>query len=280
MLFLGLSRTGVLFSFLLATSLAAEPVGLLTPPAAGPYRVAGNRILDSQGRPYLARGTELPTLTLRLADIAGDGHEFGPFSPSSLISIRQRLNMNAVRLPVNPLAFEQSRAYRRRVAEVIGAANRFELLVILAADPAPPPSREALRRFWTLCATEFAGNPNLFFAPSLAMHADVAWSSWQRDNQALVDAIRSAGAPQPVLIAGFEQSGFTGLTTALQISRPNIIYETTPRYATTRTAADRERQYGLLAGRAPVMVDDMDPQLDTKSPECAAFPSDPGAATQ
>ena len=34
----------------------------LTPAAAGPYRVEGNRILDSKGRPYLVRGTELPAL--------------------------------------------------------------------------------------------------------------------------------------------------------------------------------------------------------------------------
>jgi uncharacterized protein (TIGR03437 family) len=60
----------------------------------------------------------------------------------------------------------------------------------------------------------------------------------------------------------------------------NIIYEGTPRYATTRTDEDRWRQFGSLSTRAPVLVNDLDPQLDQKSAECAAFPSDPGAATR
>jgi hypothetical protein len=107
----------------------------LTPAAAGPYRIDGNRILDSKDRPYLMRGTELPTLTLSQADIAGDGKELGAFSASALISIRQRLNMNAVRLPLSARGFEESGDYRARVREVVESANRFELLVILAADP-------------------------------------------------------------------------------------------------------------------------------------------------
>src|ERR1039458_10799631 len=69
----------------------------LTPAAAGPYRIDGNRIPDSKDRPYLVRGTELPTLTLSRADIAGNGKEFGAFSPSALISIRHPLRANAAR---------------------------------------------------------------------------------------------------------------------------------------------------------------------------------------
>src|SRR5664279_2138468 len=97
----------------------ASGAARLTPAAAGPYRVAGNRILDAKGRPYLARGTELPPLTHRPSDVVGDGKEFGAFSASSLISIRQRLNMNAVRLAVSALGFEESGVYRVRVREVV-----------------------------------------------------------------------------------------------------------------------------------------------------------------
>ena len=94
-------KRGVALVFLL-TSVWLLGAARLTPAPAGPYRVDGNRILDGKGRPYLVRGTELPSLTLNPADIAGDGKEFGAFSPSSLISIRQRLNMNAVRLKITP----------------------------------------------------------------------------------------------------------------------------------------------------------------------------------
>lgn len=111
------------------------------------------------------------------------------------------------------------------------------------------------------------------------MPPSTSWSSWRRTSLALVDAIRAAGAEQPILIAAFQPEGFAELTPTLQIDRPNLVYEFAPRYATTRTAADRDRQFGALAQRAPVFINDMDPQLDRPSSECAAFPADPGAAT-
>jgi len=134
----------------------------LTPATNGPYHVSGNRILDSAGRPYLARGTELPELTLKASDIAGDGLRFGAFSPSSLVSIRQRLNMNAVRLPLDSQVFLKSAVYRERALGVVRTANHFELLVILATESAP----ESPVRFWQLCAEAFKSFPNVFFAPA------------------------------------------------------------------------------------------------------------------
>jgi uncharacterized protein (TIGR03437 family) len=242
---------------LLGAKAGGEAAPRLTPAPAGPYQVNGNRILDTKGRPYLVRGTELPSLTLNPADIAGDGVQFGAFSASSLISIRQRLNMNAVRLPVSAQEYEESAAYRGRVAEVVQTANRLELLVILAADPdsvgqlSPP----ALAHFWARCAGEFTSHPNVFFAPGAI--------------PGTVEAIRSGGARQPVIVAA-----------DFQVHDRNVIYQATPRYAATRTDEDRWRQFGSLSSRAPVLVNDLDPQLDRKSEECAAFPGDPGAATR
>lgn len=267
---------------LLQANAAGESIPLLTAAAAGPYQVDGNRILDANDRAYLIRGTELPVLTLKDSDIAGDGQEFGALSPSSLISIRQRLNMNAVRLPVMPLEYQENGAYRARVAAVVDSANRFELLAILAVGPAGQLSPLALAHFWTRCAGDFKGRPNVFFAvaPAPGMRDGSGWSRWQSTMQALVEAVRSAGAQQPVLVAGLEADGFDGLTPLWQIQDRNVIYEATPRYATTRTDEDRWRQFGSLAARAPVLVNDLDPQLDRRSPECAAFPGDPGAATR
>src|ERR1017187_4598103 len=189
---------------LLGAKAGGESTPQLTPAAAGPYQVDGNRIVDVKGRRYLVRGTELPTLTLKTADIAGNGKEFGAFSASALISIRQRLNMNAVRLPVSPRQYEESGVYRARVAEVVRGANRFELLAILAADSGERISGEALAHFWARCASDFKSYTSVFFATG--------------HGEDLGEAIRSGGAEQPVLAGESPVQG------------RNVIYQFTPRY--------------------------------------------------
>ncbi len=63
----------------------------ITPAAAGPYHVLGNRILDAKLHEYLIRGTQLPPITLNAAVGSGNAAEFGPFSRTTLITVRQRL---------------------------------------------------------------------------------------------------------------------------------------------------------------------------------------------
>ena len=254
---------------LLCGALAAEPhpaanrVPQLTPAAAGPYRIEGNRILDGKGRPYLIRGTRMTPI--RPAEKAGAGANspFDPHSRTSLITLRQRMNMNAVRLPVSAREFLEQAGYRARARQVVDAANSLELAVVLEEEGA---SETAVRvAFWTRCALEFRDNPNVFFAPGYM--------------QALVDAIRSTGARQPVIARA---GGGTpeGPEAGIPLKDRNVIYEVTPRYEATRTDEDRRRQFGLLAARAPVLADGLDPELDRDSRECASFPGDPAAATQ
>ena len=125
----------LLLLFVDSVSLAAgASAPRITPAPRGPYHVEAQRIVDARGRPYLVRGTEMPRVTLKAEDFSGDGNEFGPFSPSSFATIRQRLNMNAVRLPVSAALYEESAEYRARVEQAVRRANRFELLAILASD--------------------------------------------------------------------------------------------------------------------------------------------------
>jgi len=228
---------------------AAASAPRITPATRGPYHIEAQRIVDALGHAYLVRGTEMPRVTLKAEDFSGDGKEFGPFSPSSFATIRQRLNMNAVRLPVSAALYEENADYRARVEHAVRRANRFELLVILASDT------ENDFHFWAQCATQFKDNADLFFAPAGSAR------------QALVDAIRSSGANQPVLVGG-------------AVRDANAVVEVTPSYAGTRTGEDRWRQFGSLAEHTPVLVNGLDPQLDRESEECAAFPSDPGEATR
>jgi uncharacterized protein (TIGR03437 family) len=234
----------------------SQPAPALTPAPNGPYRIVGNRILDRQDRPYLIRGTQLAPLTANLADEKGSAVAFGPLSATTLITIRQRLNMNAVRLPVSATEYDANSEYQSRVERLVRLSNRLELLVILETSGLPHETEPRdLAVFWQLAAARFRGYPNVFFAPLSGF---------------LVAAIRQSGARQPVILAGPDQAPIEG---------PNIIDEVTPRYAATHMDADRRQQFGSAAATVPVLVNGLDPQLDRPSDECAAFPSDPAEAT-
>lgn len=237
-------------SLFCAATTAADLRPILTAAPNGPYHVSGVRILDAQGRPYLIRGTQMPQLSLNPSDIAGDGTQFGPFSPSSFITLRQRMNMNAIRVPLDADLYLQNAVYRARVKKIAGKANQLELLVILTATS----TNDA---FWRRCATEFSGNPNLFFA----VPEPAQW---------LINTIRRAGAAQPIIVP----------TLAIGIQDTNIICGITPHYAATRTETERENQFGHLSETVPLIANGLDPQLDQDSPECAAFPADPTEASR
>jgi uncharacterized protein (TIGR03437 family) len=241
---------------LVSAACAASSLPLrVTAPPSGPYRVQANRILDSHNRPYLIRGTALPLLSLDAPPAVGEMPGFGPYSASAFVTLRQRMNMNAVRLPVNGREYEANPHYRDRVKEIVAKANQFELLVILAGD-GPISS-------WVRLAGDFKDTPDAFFAvpggPAVLP---------------VVHAIRSAGARQPIIVGPFEE-----VTAESLIPDPDVIYEAAPRYASTRTDQDRWKQFGSLSERVPVLASGLDPQIEQDSTECAAFPHDPAAAS-
>jgi cytochrome c peroxidase len=177
--------------WLLLPSLAFAALAQITPAPAGPYRVEGNRILDSQGRPFLIRGTRLPPVTPE------SGPDFGPFSGTSLVTLRQRLNMNAVRLPIDDRAYAHPR-YRWFVKKLVQQANRLELLAILETGSAA-------------IAADYKENPNVFFAVP--------------DREAAA-AIRAQGAEQPIVVvraSGHAVSNLIYQTGSYNESLPNDV---------------------------------------------------------
>ena len=86
--------------------------------------------------------------------------------------IRQRWNMNAVRLPVSAAVWKRDgKAYLDKVAAVVALANAEGLLAVLAAqedarsgsaDTGLPSA--ALVDFWKACAGAFAQTPGVIFA--------------------------------------------------------------------------------------------------------------------
>jgi hypothetical protein len=170
----------------------------ITPAPSGPYHVKGNLILDAKGRQYLIRGTALPPITLDRAS------GFGPFSRTTLITIRQRMNMNAVRIRIDAAQYESNPNYRAFVKDVVKNANHLELLAILES---PSPK----------LAADFKSNPNVFFAVS--------------DN-AVVAQFRSAGATQPIILNDIAHASTPG-------ADANVIYQFTPTFQNLQSGPDQ-----------------------------------------
>ena len=237
----------------------------LTPNPSGPFHVDRNRIIDSKGRPFLMRGTQLTEFhpQTAAADNRG-GLDFGPHSATSLSAIRLRFNMNTVRLPLD--VKESGRlGYLAALAKVVQRANSFDLLVILAA-------REPSVGFWSQCAAYFKAYPNVMFDVWADADSSAGWYGWRSHMTELVQAVRSAGAAQPIVAMsrnGFESAGVTP-----PLDDPNVIYELAPRYP----AGDRQAQYGSLAAVAPVTAAGWDLELNDKD-VCSTLPSDPSPVT-
>ena len=97
------------FAFAAWAHVAAAAFPQIAPAPNGPYHVDGNRILDRSGNPYLIRGTALPPIGVK-----DSFPDFGEYSGTTFITIRQRLNMNAVRLRVDDEAYQHDEFYRQR----------------------------------------------------------------------------------------------------------------------------------------------------------------------
>jgi uncharacterized protein (TIGR03437 family) len=136
--------------------------------------------------------------------------------------------------------------------------------VLAAREPGAPPIAQPtparrMADFWSRCAAFFKNEPNVIF--------DVSTDS------TLVNAIRSAGARQPIAV------NWNNGPLPDDADDANLIYEVSPPRATTRTDAHRDTQFGFLADRVPVLAAGWDLNLDDGA-ECSALPSDPSAVTQ
>jgi uncharacterized protein (TIGR03437 family) len=262
----------------------------LTPAPNGPFHIDHNQILDSKGRPFLMRGTQLTDFHPQTAAWDNRGEpDFGPHSPTSLTSIRLRFNMNTVRLPLD-IDEADGPEYFAALGDVVRRANQLELLVILAArEPgADLPSSRSVE-FWARCAAAFKDYPNVIFdafqdpspaavPPGVDPHSAAGWETWRTSMARVVEAIRAAGAAQPIVLASWNDDRMFEGGAPLS-DDGSIVYGISPHYATTATDAERESRFGFLARRAPVTANGWDLELDNPA-ACAAIPSDPGAVSE
>ena len=191
----------------------ATPSQHLSMIPSGRLHVQGNLLLDETSRSILLRGTELEEL----------GQNDDAVSATTFSTIRQRWNMNVVRLPIKVASFMNDVNYRRTASAVVSRANKLELLVIVA-------SSETNAQFWGECAKEFKNRSGVLFEVT---------------DPALVRTIRSQGADQPILVrqAALDQSEIG--------SANNIVQEVFFRFGGERPK---------ISGGLPTVIDALDPE--------------------
>lgn len=197
-------------------------------------KVVGNHLVNATGQ------------TVRLLGVNRSGSEYacaqgwglfdGPIDAASIASIAS-WNVNAVRLPLNEdcwLGINGVNAaysginYQNAIAGYVKSLHNAGMAVVLdlhwnAAGTTLATSQQLMAdadhapAFWTSVATVFKADPGVIFDLYNEPH-DISWSCW-RDGcmtsggwqaagmQSLVNAVRSTGARQPIMVSGLNWAG-------------------------------------------------------------------------
>ncbi|MEO8367864.1 MAG: cellulase family glycosylhydrolase [Candidatus Solibacter sp.] len=237
-----------------------------TPIPVPPLRVQGNRLTDAKGQTFLLRGVGLP------------GWESA--APLTYRVIRQRWNMNEVRMPLDVATWRRDgQAYLDRAAKAVAAANAEGLIVVLAAvgDEATGLPGTSTVSFWRAAAGTFKASPGTIFA---LYHEPVrrngaGWREWRDAMQPLAAAIREAGAAQVIAAPSFQDAlGFQGFTPEFYVQDANVIYEVHPYFDTAAGDAERQSNFGVLAGTFPVLAGAWGMPFGSNKTACTAIPRD------
>jgi Cellulase (glycosyl hydrolase family 5) len=211
-------------------TLDARPAGSLSG-----LKVVGNRITDGAGTPLMLRGfnrsgTEYACIELGSPGNLGWGIFDGPSDLASVQAMRS-WHANYVRLPLNEDCWlgingvsptYGGASYRAAIASFVNLLNSnsmyVELSLIWGAPGTTPatsqpaaPDQDHSPAFWTSVATTFKSNPDVFFG--VWGEPTVTWSCFLNGcsneagyqtagSQELVNAIRAAGASQPIAVPG------------------------------------------------------------------------------
>jgi endoglucanase len=222
----------------LGVCLVAGLSACATPASA--LSVSGSQLVDASGNPVRLLGVARSGSEYACAE--GYGFFDGPTSTRSIRAMK-RWGINAVRLPLNPdcwLGIDGVKpalggaAYINAIDGFVARLNQAGLYVVIDEHVAAPAGRKALGiipmadadaspAFWNSVASHFASNHSLVFDLYNEPH-DIGWDCWlsgcdvpaggrfserhpayrAAGMQQLVDAVRSAGATQPLMLGGVD----------------------------------------------------------------------------
>jgi endoglucanase len=197
--------------------------------------VIGNRLVDARGRPVRLLGVNRSGA--EYACVSPPGQRLGPFAGPTgkgAIAAMTAWRINTVRVPLNedcwlgingaPRRYS-SAYYRRAVTRYVTGLHGAGLYVVLDLHWSAPGTTRAVGQvemadldhapaFWRSVARTFKSDPAVIFDVYSEPHG-IGWECW-RDGcampggwraagmQALVHAVRSSGARQPIIVTGMD----------------------------------------------------------------------------
>jgi len=240
----------------------------------GPYKVSGNKVIDSSGKPYYFYGVDRCSLEW---SSVGDHISLNDFK------LMNTWGSNVVRIPLNQDFWLQgannySANYVSTISQAVNWAHQANMDVILdlhwsdkgdLSNKAPGQQRMADSNsinFWKEVATAYKSDPNVVFELYNEPH-DVSWQVWLNGGdsgdgfqaagmQQLYDAVRSTGAENLVIVGGLNWGYDLSGVANYPVKGYGIIYNTHPYNYGGKQPSDWNSGFGYLTPTYPVIATD------------------------
>jgi len=257
--------------FKLLQVLALLLVGAVLIEAAGPYKVVGNKVLDSAGKQRRFLGVDRPSLEWSV---------FGERISQSDFYNMASWGANTVRIALNQDywlvgATNYSGSYNATVLQAVQFAKYAGLTVILDLHwsdkgdlKTNKPDQQIMAdtnsiTFWKQVADVYKNDPEVLFELYNEPH-DISWDVWLSGGyaggfqvagyQQLYDAVRSTGAQNVVIVGGLNWAYDLSGVASHQVQGVNIMYATHPYDFPGKQPSDWNAGFGYLAATYPVIA--------------------------